>query len=110
MTLEDWDRPELQCRDESCRAYQAGIPHTTDESHREVLAVLRDMRATPTYGNQEFGHRAKDERRPYLSPAYKAMLDAQERKPDRVHWVWFFLAAVLVIGPLEFWAVWLMWQ
>jgi hypothetical protein len=35
------------------------------------------------------------------------MLDAQERKPDRVHWVWFFLAAVLIIAPIEGYAVYL---
>jgi hypothetical protein len=111
--LNYWDDPRefkdgQPCNDPVCPAVKSGTPHTTDATHREVLRTLRVMRETPNpYGNQEFGYRGKDERRPFLSPAYKAMLDAQGRKPDRVHWVWFFLAAVLIIAPIEGYAVYL---
>lgn len=122
MSLEDWDRPLLRCSDPTCPAVQRGVNHTTDESHREVLATLREMRTPGTavyaemmarYGNVELGRRpSRQSASPYLTPAYRAMLRAQEDKgkPHGLHWLWFFAAAILVIAPLEGWAIYLILQ
>lgn len=103
------------CNDPTCPAMQRGTHHTADQTHRRILSELRGIREAkyphPVYGNMEIGYRGGDVgRQPFLTPAYRAMLQAQEDKdkPHGLHWLWFFAAAILVIGPLEFWAVYLM--
>lgn len=72
-------------------------PDAEEEMRRRRFEILGP------YANMEFGHapHQRDRRSPYLKPA----LD--EVKPHGRHWLWFFAAALLVIGPLEGLAIWL---
>lgn len=56
------------------------------------------------YDNMEMGHRGTPPRALFLKAA---MEQEARRRRHGTHWLWFFAAAILVIGPLEGLAIWL---
>lgn len=74
-------------------------PSAEEEMRRRRFEILGP------YANMEFGYppHQRDRRSPYL----KAAVEQQARQTPRTHWLWFFAAAILVIGPLEGLAIWL---
>lgn len=104
-----------QCTDKDCMMVRCGIPHSTHNTHKGVVDLLRTRREGQEvgveYGNQEYGdkkHRP-GEIRPPRALFLRAVSLAEQRRKARQRLVKIVVFTVLILGmeTLCGWIIWL---